>query len=189
MTPSADDFLIIKIGGALLASPDLLAETLSAIDNVARRRRVVVIPGGGPFADAVRAIDQTIGLSDDSAHWMAILGMDQYAFLLAERLAEGIVVHTREDIAAALSASLVPVLAPSRWLRAEDPLPHSWAVTSDSIAAWFAGELGAAHLLLIKHPNAEGPLVDAYFTRALPPDVQLSTVAAGLPLHSALEAC
>ena len=39
----------------------------------------------------------------------------------------------------ALSAGHVPVLAPSRWLREADPLPHAWTVTSDSIAAWVAG--------------------------------------------------
>ena len=44
------------------------------------------------------------------------------------------------------AAGRVPVLAPSAWLRAADPLPHSWDVTSDSIAAWIAGQAGALRL-------------------------------------------
>ena len=76
----------------------------------------------------------------------------------------------------------MPVLAPSRWLRTADPLPHSWEVTSDSIAAWVAGEIGANHLVLVKPPGvgaqASHELVDAYFERALPSSVKPVIVAA-----------
>ena len=48
-------------------------------------------------------------------------------------------------------------------------IPHTWEVTSDSIAAWVASQLAAPRLLLIKPPGAHGPdLVDAHFERALP---------------------
>jgi aspartokinase-like uncharacterized kinase len=72
----------------------------------------------------------------------------------------------------------VPVLAPSRWLRAADPLPHSWDVTSDSLAAWIAGAVGARRLLLIKPAGASGDMVDAYFARTLPASVTSVIVAA-----------
>jgi len=100
---------------------------------------------------------------------MAILGMDQYAHLLAARIDSGTLVAAREQIADAHRRTQIPVLAPSTWLKAADPLPHSWDVTSDSIAAWVAGELGAARLLLIKPPGARGPdLVDAHFQKTQP---------------------
>ena len=55
---------------------------------------------------------------------------------------------------------------PASWLRRVDPLPHSWNVTSDSIAAWVAGAVGAKDLLLIKPPHATGAdLVDPYFAQ------------------------
>ena len=57
---------------------------------------------------------------------------------------------------ALLAAGRVPVIAPYRWLREADPLPHSWDVTSDSIAAWLASALGAARLVLVKPPGATG---------------------------------
>jgi hypothetical protein len=59
------------------------------------------------------------------------------------------------------------VLAPSRWMRSADVLPHTWEVTSDSIAAFVAGALGAAQLILIK-PSTTGETMDAYFSTALP---------------------
>ncbi len=108
-----------------------------------RREAIVVIPGGGPFADAVREVDRAIGLSPDAAHWMAILAMDQYAHLLAGRIEGATLVEEPGGIAATLGAGRVAVLAPSRWLRAADPLPHSWDATSDSVAAFVAGALDA----------------------------------------------
>ena len=90
---------------------------------------------------------------------------------------------------AAVHAGFVPVLAPSRWLREAGPLPHTWDVTSDSIAAWVAGAVGARRLVLIKPPNAVGGnLVDGHFSRALPAHVTPVIVAADQVdrLHSAL---
>ena len=44
----------------------------------------------------------------------------------------------------------MPVLLPSALLAERDPLPASWAVTADSIAAWVAGAAGAGRLVLVK---------------------------------------
>jgi probable H4MPT-linked C1 transfer pathway protein len=164
--------IVVKLGGGVLPYTDLFDAALAAIAAAARERRLVVVPGGGPFADAVRQVDRRLRLSHDAAHWMAVLGMDQHAHLIAARLGSGAVVTDMRGIVAAAGAGLVPVLAPSRWLREADPLPHAWDVTSDSIAAWVAGAVGARRLVLIKPPNAEGSdLVDGYFSRALPADV------------------
>jgi aspartokinase-like uncharacterized kinase len=142
---------------------------MCAIDELSRTSRVVVVPGGGPFADTVRRVDERFALGDDAAHWMAILGMDQYAHLLASRIGSAVVVCSRQQIEMALRAGQIPVLAPSAWLEAADPLPHSWDVTSDSIAAWVASELGAGRLMLIKPPGARGStIVDEYFEQARP---------------------
>jgi hypothetical protein len=64
-------------------------------------------------------------------------------------------------------------------LRERNRLPHSWAVTSDSIAAWLAGELGATRLVLVKPAGASGGgLLDEYFSRALPAAVTPAVVGA-----------
>jgi aspartokinase-like uncharacterized kinase len=138
-----------------------------ALVAAARRRRIVVIPGGGPFADAVRHFDSAHTLSPTAAHWMAILGMDQYAWALADQTPESRVVEDSAGIAAAHAAGAIPILAPSRWLRAADELPHRWEVTSDSLAAYLAMLLGADDLILIKATTSGDDLVDPWFTRAL----------------------
>jgi len=165
---------VVKLGGGVLAHGAHFDAALAEIGAAARERRLLVVTGGGPFADAVRQVDRRLGLSDDAAHWMAVLAMDQYAHLVAARLAGGVLVAEPREIAIALGAGpgTVPVLAPYRWLREADPLPHAWTVSSDSIAAWVAGAVGARRVVLVKPPGASGSeLVDAYFARALPAQV------------------
>jgi len=182
-TPDTDSVeTVVKLGGGVLAHVEHFDAALAAIAAAATTRRLLVVPGGGPFADAVRKADRRLRLSEDAAHWMAVLAMDQYAHLVASRLTGGVLVADPREIAAAFIAGpfgQVPVLAPYRWLREADPLPHAWDVTSDSIAAWVAGAVGARHLVLIKPPGATGDgVTDAYFARALPLHVTLAIVPA-----------
>jgi 5-(aminomethyl)-3-furanmethanol phosphate kinase len=169
---------VVKIGGALAADPSQLSRVLALVGGAAAHRRLVVVPGGGPFADTVRDLDHRLQLPDDAAHWMAILAMDQYAHLLASRLDNAVLVEWPQDIVA-LQRTQIPIFAPSRWLRQADPLPHSWDVTSDSIAAWIAREMGAPHLVIVKRAGAVGPnLVDAHFTRVLSPHTSCDVISA-----------
>ena len=138
-----------------------------ALAAAGARQRIVVVPGGGPFADQVRRFDSTHALSPTAAHWMAVLGMDQYAYALADKTPGSRVVEDGAGIQAAHAAALVPILAPSRWLRAADELPHSWDVTSDSLAAYLAMLLGAEDLVLVKPVGSGDALVDPCFFRAL----------------------
>ncbi len=178
MSPMNID-VVLKVGGGLLKQRGDLDRVLAVISDRARLQRVLIVPGGGPFADAVRAVDERVGLSDDAAHWMAIRAMDQYAHVIADRMPGCALVSDLPEIAAALAANRVPVLTPYRWLRDVDPLPHSWDVTSDSISAWVAGAVGARRLVLVKASDAAGPdLVDPYFQRALPADVLSEVVTA-----------
>lgn len=151
---------VIKVGGGLLRDPTGFERVVAALGAVERGHRILVVPGGGPFANAVREFDRRIPIGPDTAHWMAILGMEQYAHALAQRIARATLVENKSEIAAAIGAEQIPVLAPFRWLRAMDPLPHSWDVTSDSIAAWIADAVGARRLVLIK-PAAGEPGVSS----------------------------
>src|SRR5439155_17367369 len=164
---------VVKVGGGLLGKARAFDHVIEALTAFRPRRRLVVIPGGGPFADAVRQMFRRVKIGADAAHWMAVLGMDQSAHALAARLPEAALVDGDGGIAAALQATRLPVLAPYRWLRAADPLPHSWEVTSDSIAAWLAGQLGARRVVLIKPAPADPKrVVDSYFLRTLPHGVE-----------------
>jgi len=164
---------VVKVGGGLLSKAGALDLVTEALTAFSPRRRLVIVPGGGPFADAVRTMFRRIKIGEDAAHWMAVLGMDQYAHVLAARLPGAVLVEQQAEIAAARQAGRLPVLAPYRWVRAADPLPRTWEITSDSIAAWLAGMLGARRIVLIK-PAGGDPrkLVDSLFLRTLPPAVE-----------------
>ena len=177
-TPSAVH-TVLKIGGGLLSRAGAFELTIEAVTAFRQGRRLVVVPGGGPFAEAVREMFKRAKIGEDAAHWMAVLGMDQYAHALAARIPDTVLVDGAGGVAAALQAGDLPVLAPYRWLRAADPLPHSWDVTSDSIAAWFAGALGARRIVLIKPADgAHKKLVDSHFLRTLPSGVEHLIVTA-----------
>ncbi len=158
--------LVIKVGGSL-AREQGLAERLRPIKLLSEQASTLVVPGGGPFSDSVRAASARHGFGESAAHWMAILGMDQHAYLLADLLAKGAVVRRPVEIFEALGAGSLPVLAPFEWVRSKDPLPHDWSVTGDSIAAWVAGQLGARKLILVKS-RSDRAGVDFYFSKALP---------------------
>ena len=175
MTPA-----VIKIGGGLLGVPGALEAVCATVGAMGRREAIVVVPGGGPFADLVRELDRGAGLSVDTTHWMAILAMDQYAHMLAERIDGAALVEEPGAIAAELAAGRVAVLAPSRWLRAADPLPHSWDATSDSVAAFVAGALDASRLVLVKpaEVNEDGEDgVDRCFLTVVPAGLEVSVVS------------
>ena len=170
--------IVVKVGGGLSATPGALELVGRALAEAGRRHRLLVVPGGGPFADAVREFDRREGLSADAAHWMAILAMDQYAYVLVERIPGAVLVEDPGAIGGALPGTGVAVLAPSRWLRAADVLPHDWAATSDSAAAYVAGALDAARLVLIKPAPGESAanVVDPHFALVLPVGLPWSTL-------------
>ena len=167
---------VIKIGGGLTWVPQALDRVCRAVGQASREWPIVVAPGGGPFADGVREFDRRVGVSSDVAHWMAILAMDQYAHVLASRIPGAVLVEEPGCIRETLDPAGAVVLAPSRWMRSADVLPHTWEVTSDSIAAFVAGALDARRLILIKPDSAASEPVDRYFSTALPAGMPYSII-------------
>jgi aspartokinase-like uncharacterized kinase len=138
---------VVKLGGSYAFSASL-KHWLDAVR--AGAGRVVLAPGGGPFADAVRAAQPRMGFDDRAAHAMAVLAMDQYGCALAS-LAQGLsLAASVAAIRRVLRAGGVPVWSATPMVRAAKDIPWSWEVTSDSLAAWLAGRIGAQRVLLIK---------------------------------------
>jgi aspartokinase-like uncharacterized kinase len=150
---------VIKVGGRLGRGKHL-RDLCEAVGDLGRRHRLLIVPGGGAFADAVRRCDARMGLSDTAAHWMAILAMDQYGYMLADLIPGSTAVRSLEDAEGPAETGGVPVLLPFDLMRQTDALPHSWTVTADSIAAWVAGLAGAHGLVLLKDQKGLGNLVD-----------------------------
>jgi aspartokinase-like uncharacterized kinase len=140
---------VLKVGGSLSREHGL--EALGReISRLGARYRLLVVPGGGEFADLVRAHHRRYPLSETAAHRMAILAMDQYGYLLGALIPESILVTDLLAAKRATGEGQVPILLPAELLLRADPLPHSWQVTSDSIAAWVAGLAEAPRLILLK---------------------------------------
>ena len=148
---------VVKVGGSLI---DYRREILRELKRFSREnhQKIVIVPGGGVFADTVRRFD----LDDDSGHWMAVLGMNQYGYLLYSESSESGIktVECFEDAEKRDIAIFLPYLA----LRKNDELPHSWAITSDSIAAWIAEKMGRE---LIIATDVEGIYKDGHLMRRI----------------------
>ncbi len=155
---------IIKVGGSLYHHAEFAAIG-AAWAELAQSHRLLLLPGGGPFADQVRAADVRFQLSDSAAHWMAILAMDQYAYLLADLIPQAALVRNLAGATVTCAAGQLAILAPTMLLLQSDPLPHSWHITSDSIAAWLAQYAGVNLLVLLK--SVAGVYESADSTRLL----------------------
>ena len=147
---------IVKLGGSHASGPHL-KDWLAAI--AAEAGAVVIVPGGGPFADAVRSAQASMGYDDSAAHAMALMAMAQFGRALMSLNPALRIVASRSAILRALKDRKVPVWSPETMARAA-ALPETWALTSDSLAAWLAGALGAGHLVLVKHGRFEAAAVD-----------------------------
>ena len=169
LTPSPRPLAVVKLGGSLFGAP-----TLHALLDVAIRHGALVVPGGGPFADAVRAQQPTLGFDDRAAHEMAILAMAQGAVLVQSLRPELARAASPDEIARAAADGRPSVWLPVPMALGAD-VPASWDVTSDSLALWLARETGAARIVFVKSapapstPNvadwARDGLIDAYVPR------------------------
>ena len=109
--------------------------------------KLILVPGGGEFADVVRSLDKRFSLSHIASHKMAILGMDQYGLLLSDLITNSVTISNLEEINS--FSGKLPVFLPSNLLFHEDPLENSWDVTSDSIAVYVACRLQVPTVLLV----------------------------------------
>jgi 5-(aminomethyl)-3-furanmethanol phosphate kinase len=156
-TNSAAPLAIVKLGGSQ-ASGSHLKDWLAAI--AAEAGSIVIAPGGGPFADAVRTAQTSMGYDDRAAHIMALMAMAQFGCALQSLNPVLRLATSRSAILRALKERKVPVWSPEQMARAA-ALPETWDLTSDSLAAWLAGALGASRMLLVKHGRFEGATIYA----------------------------
>ena len=139
--------MVVKIGGGLLREDGLdgLRRACDDVAEQARARPVLVVPGGGPFADAVRAVDRTVALGDRLAHRLALAAMDQLGIGAASSCCPA---RSRSQGSGA-PAGARATAGRARVRRPAD-VPESWAVTSDSLAVLAAGAIGADQAILLK---------------------------------------
>jgi aspartokinase-like uncharacterized kinase len=138
---------VVKLGGSL-AESGRLAAILRILAGA--RAPVVIVPGGGTFADAVRVAQADLGFGDAVAHRMAILAMHQSAHMLAGLEPRLEPVETMPAIRRALAAGRIPAWLPWELCARDTTIPADWSVTSDGLAARLAERLGGAPVVLVK---------------------------------------
>ena len=146
--------VVIKIGGSLLLSPQFPRRMRTYLDQTRDERQLFIV-GGGPATDFIRALDSSHLIGDNQSHHLALRALDLTAHILAS-LVPGLTLTDRiEDLESLWSSQNVPILAPRNFLQEVDaysphPLPETWSVTTDSIAARVASHLEARELRLLK---------------------------------------
>jgi 5-(aminomethyl)-3-furanmethanol phosphate kinase len=143
---------VIKLGGSLLSSGSL-KEWLSIIVEFGAGK-LVIVPGGGIFADQVRDAQQKWKFDDQAAHQMALLAMEQYAHLLQSYAPALSLSNSIEGIEKAINLNRVPVWLPFKIISSCQDVSANWNLTSDSLALWLAGHLNAEHTILVKSLSA-----------------------------------
>ncbi len=149
---SKDDFIenawVIKIGGSLYNSKQLVS-WLNAI-NKCSDKKIIVVPGGGPFADQVRRADEKYSLNQDHAHHMAVMAMQQFSHLLASLCPAMPLANSETKIHHLWNNVNAVIWGPYEMVRDQCDLPNSWDITSDSLAVWLASIFKINNLLLVK---------------------------------------
>ncbi len=145
--------IVIKIGGSLIQRGRELVREIIEYSN-SEGETIVIVPGGSIFADTVRRISA----DEEAAHWMAVLAMEQYGYYLGNgseaKLIDNLNIHKKGAY----------ILLPYNLLKTHDELPHTWDVTSDTIAAWVALKLGAR---FIKATDVDGIYLDGAVKKEL----------------------
>jgi aspartokinase-like uncharacterized kinase len=143
--------LVVKVGGSLgRGGRSRLRAILRSLFRESRRASVLIVPGGGVFADLVRDERRRHRIDAVAAHLMALRAVDQFGLLLAA-------LHPRAEAVADLAAAArarrrgrIPVLLPARLVERSPTLERTFRLTSDSIAAWVAARTRASRLLVLK---------------------------------------
>ena len=144
---AAGGVCVVKVGGSLVSDRERLRAILAAcvVDGP-----VAVVPGGGPFADAVRTSQAALGFDDALAHRLALDAMGRMAEIFCSLEPRLTATVRLEDLTQALREGRSIVWDPAALKVGFPEIPESWEITSDSLALWLASRLGASRCILEK---------------------------------------
>lgn len=168
------DRLVVKVGGSLYDHPKL-KPGLKAWLAARPEAHILIVPGGGDFAEAVRRLDTVHGLGEEVAHMIALNSLETASLFVQDALdVFGQSVSTidwREDEPRTVMAHLQEFLLDYESQHAVQ-LPRTWEFTTDSLAACAAHDAGC-ELVLLKSVDIPPAMawedaaarghVDAYF--------------------------
>lgn len=149
--------IVVKLGGSLEQSGTLL-DCLNQIEQRYQNTQVVIVPGGGAFADQVRLAQTRWQFDDRTAHVMALLAMQQIALLIKGLKKQFALAGSVAAIKTQANPATIQIWSPDINELDAAGIPASWEFTSDSLAAWLAGAVSASDLILVKSAAIESDL-------------------------------
>ena len=142
--------ILFKLGGSLLNS-GFMKIWIKFITNHFKGR-AIIIPGGGLFANHIRAVQKDYNLENDIAHDMALYSMSQMGLLISSM--DRINLHfcsTKHEISRVIEDNKVPIIGSFDFLKTRIGSSNKdWSITSDSIALLISEELQLNTLLIVK---------------------------------------
>lgn len=183
--------VMIKVGGSLLALPDL-SHRMHRLMQLFGDAKTLFIIGGGTAADEIRRLDERGKIAPVNAHWDAIAAMTYNSKLLSRVFGFLPVVASKHEAQTGWKSHAAVILDCFAYLRCGEgtfcrQLPESWDVTSDSIAASVTLDWPGQQILFCKSCESvslrlldicDSGQLDAYMPRLLPAlqnsDVQMN---------------
>ena len=142
--------ILIKLGGSLINSGFVKIWIKFITDHL--KAKAIIIPGGGLFANHVRAVQKDYNFENDIAHDMALYSMSQMALLISS--IDRISLHfcnTKHEISGVIEDNKVPIIGTFDFLKKRIGFPNkNWSITSDSIALLISKELQLNTVLIVK---------------------------------------
>lgn len=149
--------LVIKFGGSLLEDQEGLVKAISALDELlAQKKRILVIPGGGPTDNTIESLDKRHPFHVNTHHRACARAQDQTGLMISDPVFSTSLeaVETLEEMMDSLSNGKVAVLLPSKTIFTMNPFEKTWDITSDAMAAWYAWVVDAQQLIILT--NVDG---------------------------------
>jgi 5-(aminomethyl)-3-furanmethanol phosphate kinase len=139
---------IVKLGGSLMHSPSLPVWLKLLTEKGGGE--VVIVPGGGLFADQVRKAQRRWHFGDTTAHKMALRAMEQFGLMLLSLESRICPATSIEGIRDTLNKGQVPIWFPYAMVAGNPEIEATWDITSDSLSLWLAETLGCRNLAIVK---------------------------------------
>ena len=137
----------IKIGGSLLDN-NKLSYFLKLV--VQQKKKCVLIPGGGVFADTVRQQQQKLKFDDLTAHNLSVLSMLKVGHILKSKISKYCEIIKNTSQLSHSKKCNVFIWNPEQEIYNEKNIHTNWKMTSDTIALKVSKKINSNVLIIVK---------------------------------------
>ena len=134
---------VLKIGGSWITNPNL-TRLLKTLDKK-KKGKMIIVAGGGCFADSVRFAFKKTKMSEKIANTLALKSTEIFCSYLKD-INKKLYLTTNQRF----RENSLNVWLPSLILSNEKSFKKNWNSTSDSVAAWLSTNIKAEGLVFIK---------------------------------------